>query len=79
MAGRYAPVPFTLSAEADGFRSNVAPPPRERPGFGRSAGRWLLGLTIVAGLVGSLLLGMPALSVDRSSTSPQQSQASQGH
>jgi hypothetical protein len=42
------------------------------------AGRWLLGLTIVAGLVGSLILGMPAMSTP-SSTPAQQSQASQGH
>lgn len=43
------------------------------------AGRWLLGLTIVAGLVGSLALGMPALSADQSSARTQQSQASDGH
>ncbi|MCH0567289.1 MULTISPECIES: hypothetical protein [unclassified Streptomyces] len=79
MAGRREPVPFAFPAEADGFRSNVAPPPRERAGVGQLAGRWLLGLTIVAGLVGSLLLGMPALSVDHSSTAPRQSQASRGH
>jgi hypothetical protein len=41
------------------------------------AGRWLLGLTIMAGLVGSLILGMPALSTP-SGTPAQQSQASQG-
>nr|WP_303713963.1 hypothetical protein [Kutzneria buriramensis]WKX13095.1 hypothetical protein Q4V64_38450 [Kutzneria buriramensis] len=42
------------------------------------AGRWLLGLTVVAGLVGSLVLGMPALSPDQSSGQTQQSQASEG-
>jgi hypothetical protein len=71
------PVPFAFLAEADRFRSNVAPPPRQRASFGEMAGRWLLGLTIVAGLVGSLILGMPALSTP-SGTPAQQSQASQG-
>ncbi|GHI04438.1 hypothetical protein AQI88_37600 [Streptomyces cellostaticus] len=58
--------------------SDVTPPPRQRASFGQIAGRWLLGLTIVAGLVGSVILGMPALSTP-SSTPAQQSQASQGH
>jgi hypothetical protein len=71
------PVPFAFLAEADRFRSNVAPPPRQRASFGEMAGRWLLGLTIMAGLVGSLILGMPALSTP-SGTPAQQSQASQG-
>ncbi|MFJ3307899.1 hypothetical protein ACIPSA_33400 [Streptomyces sp. NPDC086549] len=72
------PVPFAFLAEADTFRSNVAPPPRQRSSAGQRAGRWLLGLTMVAGLVGSVVLGMPALST--SSAAPtQQSQASQGH
>ncbi|MEU3982308.1 hypothetical protein AB0F77_19760 [Streptomyces sp. NPDC026672] len=56
---------------------NVTPPPRERASVGQLAGRWLLGLTIVAGLVGSLVLGMPALSTPSPAQSPQ-SQASQG-
>ncbi|MER8012161.1 MULTISPECIES: hypothetical protein [unclassified Streptomyces] len=77
MFRRREPVPFAFVAEADRFRSNVTPPPRQRASAGQMAGRWLLGLTIVAGLVGSLVLGMPALSVN-SSTSTQQSQASQG-
>ncbi|MEV5429549.1 hypothetical protein [Streptomyces sp. NPDC052701] len=64
MLRRREPVPFAFLAEADRFRSNVTPPPRERASVGRLAGRWLLGLTIVAGLVGSLVLGMPALSLD---------------
>lgn len=38
-----------------------------------------MGLTIVAGLVGSLVIGTPALSVDRPDSQPQQSQASQNH
>lgn len=78
MFRRREPVPFAFVAEADRFRSNVAPPPRQRASAGQIAGRWMLGLTIVAGLVGSLVLGMPALSAT-ASTPAQQSQASQGH
>ncbi|WEO94919.1 hypothetical protein A6P39_013360 [Streptomyces sp. FXJ1.172] len=77
MSRRRDPVPFAFLAEADRFRSNVAPPPRQRSSVGQIAGRWLLGLTIVAGLAGSLILGMPALSTPPS-TPVQQSQASQG-
>ncbi|MGY1497156.1 hypothetical protein ACW4TU_11260 [Streptomyces sp. QTS52] len=76
MFRRREPIPFAFIAEADRFRSNVAPPPRERASAGDIAGRWLLGLTIVAGLVGSLVLGMPALSVDQSAGHTQQSEAS---
>ncbi|MFI6208701.1 hypothetical protein ACIBAI_20225 [Streptomyces sp. NPDC051041] len=78
MSRRREPVPFAFLAEADRFRSNVAPPPRERASLGQLAGRWLLGLTIVAALAGSLVLGMPALSLDPSSPQTQQSQASDG-
>ncbi|UXY30312.1 hypothetical protein [Streptomyces sp. HUAS TT20] len=78
MSRRREPVPFAFLAEADTFRSNVAPPPRRRSSVGQVAGRWLLGLTIVAGLVGSVVLGGPALSTP-STTRTQQSQASQGH
>ncbi|MFH9007426.1 hypothetical protein ACH4E5_29800 [Streptomyces afghaniensis] len=78
MFGRREPVPFAFVAEADRFRSNVTPPPRERLSVGQMAGRWLLGLTIVAGLVGSLVVGTPALSTgDQTGSQPQQSQASQ--
>lgn len=77
MSRRRESVPFAFLAEADRFRSNVAPPPRERASAGQMAGRWLLGLTIVAGLVGSLVVGMPALSTDTGAPA-QQSQASQG-
>ncbi|MFG2125338.1 hypothetical protein [Streptomyces sp. NPDC048710] len=77
MFRRREPVPFAFVADADRFRSNVAPPPRQRASTGRIAGNWLLGLTIVAGLVGAVILGMPALSTP-SSTPAQQSQASQG-
>ncbi|GGY12215.1 hypothetical protein [Streptomyces anandii] len=77
MSRRREPVPFSFVAEADRFRSNVAPPPRRRASAGQLAGRVLLGLTIVAALVGSLILGMPALSI--SHTPAQTQQASHGH
>ncbi|MFI1732758.1 hypothetical protein ACH40E_26820 [Streptomyces acidicola] len=75
MFRRREPVPFAFIAEADRFRSNVTPPPRERTSARERAGRWLIGLTVVAGLVGSVLLGMPALSPDQ--TPAHESQASQ--
>ncbi|MFF8034402.1 MULTISPECIES: hypothetical protein [unclassified Streptomyces] len=78
MSGRREPVPFAFVAEADRFRSNVTPPPRERASAGQLAGRWLLGLTVVAGLVGSLVIGMPALSTGPSGAETRQSQASDG-
>jgi hypothetical protein len=78
MFRRREPVPFAFIAEADKFRSNVTPPPRQRASAGELDGRWLIGLTVVAGLVGSLLLGLPALSVDASPAHTQQSDASQG-
>lgn len=79
MFHRREPVPFAFVAEADRFRSNVTPPPPERASVGQIAGRWLLGVTIIAALVGSLVLGMPALTLDHSATGAQESQASQGH
>jgi hypothetical protein len=78
MFRRREPVPFAFIAEADKFRSNVAPPPRQRAAAGEMVGRWLVGLTVVAGLVGSLLVGMPAVSADISPAGTQQSNASQG-
>ncbi|MFI5568333.1 hypothetical protein ACIA6T_13485 [Streptomyces sp. NPDC051740] len=78
MFGRREPVPFAFVAEAERFRSNVTPPPRERASVGQITGRWLLGLTLVAGLVGSLVIGMPAMSSDPSGSGTQQSQASEG-
>ncbi|QJT04523.1 hypothetical protein G9272_33000 [Streptomyces asoensis] len=78
MFRRREPVPFAFLAEADRFRSNVTPPPSEHSSAGQIAGRWLLGLTVVAALVGSLVIGMPALSLDHSAETGQ-SQASQGH
>ncbi|MDQ0993421.1 hypothetical protein [Streptomyces sp. V3I7] len=77
MLRRRDPMPYASYAEVAPFRSNVAPPPRERASAGQITGRWLLGLTVVAGLVGSLVLGMPALSTD-TSTQTQAPQASQG-
>ncbi|MEU0119565.1 hypothetical protein ABZ137_39305 [Streptomyces bobili] len=77
MFRRREPVPFDSLAEADRFRSNVTPPPPERSSLREMAGRWLPGLTIVAALVGSLVVGMPALSLEHSPRT-QQSQASQG-
>lgn len=77
MFGRREPVPFAFVAEADRFRSNVTPPPRERSSVGQMAGRWLLGLTLAAGLVGSLVIGTPALSAGKTADQPQQSQASE--
>lgn len=78
MFRRREPVPFAFIAEADKFRSNVEPPARERPSAGQIAGRTLVGLTVVAGLVGSLLFGMPALSADQAPRHTQQSEASDG-
>jgi hypothetical protein len=78
MFRRREPVPFAFLAEADRFRSDVTPPPRQRASAGQMAGRWLLGLTIIAALVGSLVVGMPALSTE-TATQTQQSEASQGH
>ncbi|MEU9191435.1 hypothetical protein AB0D14_44595 [Streptomyces sp. NPDC048484] len=78
MFRRREPVPFAFIAEAGKFRSNVTPPPRQRASVGEVAGRWLVGLTVVAGLVGSLLVGLPAVSADISPADTQQSDASQG-
>ena len=62
MFRRREPVPFAFLAEADRFRSNVAPPPRERASAGQMAGRWLLGLTGLLSLIlGILMLGSPSV------------------
>lgn len=60
-------VPFAFIADADRFRSNVTPPPRADRSFTQRAGNVLFGLTVVAGLAGSLLLGVPALDPDEQS------------
>ncbi|WP_255955551.1 hypothetical protein [Streptomyces odontomachi] len=75
MFRRREPIPFAFIAEADRFRSDVTPPPRQRASRGELAGRMLLGLTVAAGLVGSLILGMPALSTDQTPTGIHQSEA----
>ncbi|MGY1454996.1 hypothetical protein [Streptomyces sp. SS8] len=64
MARREESVPFAFVADSGRFRSNVTPP-RSRPSRADMAGRVLLGVVVVAGLVGSLLLGMPALDTPR--------------
>ncbi|RSS78706.1 hypothetical protein [Streptomyces sp. WAC06614] len=78
MFRRSEPVPFAFVAEADRFRSNVTPPPRERLSPSQLAARTLVGMTVVAGLVGSLLFGMPALQPNPSPGKAQQSSASEG-
>ncbi|MFJ9432851.1 hypothetical protein ACIRQY_24800 [Streptomyces sp. NPDC101490] len=76
MFRRREAVPFAFVAEADHFRSNVTPPPRERLGASQIVGRVLLGLTVTAGLVGSVVFGMPSLQAGESATHQQQSEAS---
>ncbi|MEU8528667.1 MULTISPECIES: hypothetical protein [Streptomyces] len=77
MFSRREAVPFAFVAEADSFRSNVTPPPRERLNASQLVGRTLIGLTVVAGLVGSLLFGMPALETSHSPARQAQSEASE--
>ncbi|WP_436739244.1 hypothetical protein [Streptomyces sp. BBFR102] len=77
MFRRREPVPFAFIAEAEKFRSNVTPPPRERVSKGQRVGSTLMGLTVVAGLVGALLVGTPALSPEQS-VQHQKSEASEG-
>jgi hypothetical protein len=76
-APRREAVPFAFVAEADAFRSNVTPPPPVRPSRSELAGRALVGLTVVAGLVGSLLFGLPALDAGSTPSHPKKSEASQ--
>ncbi|MEV5510517.1 hypothetical protein [Streptomyces orinoci] len=76
MFRRREPVPFAFVAEAERYRSNVTPPPRERASRSQIAGRVLVGLTVTAGLVGALLFGTPALDTS-SAQNIQKSQASQ--
>ncbi|MEU9301239.1 hypothetical protein [Streptomyces sp. NPDC048269] len=78
MFRRREPVPFAFVAEADRFRSNVTPPPRESLSRTQLAARSLVGLTVVAGLAGSLLFGMPALQPSKAPAKSQQSEASEG-
>ncbi|MFF8293711.1 hypothetical protein ACF068_31505 [Streptomyces sp. NPDC016309] len=79
MFRRREAVPFAFVAEADRFRSNVTPPTRQRPSISEVTGRTLIGLTVVAGLVGSLLFGLPAMESGPGTTGHgQQSEASHG-
>ncbi|WP_327244051.1 hypothetical protein [Streptomyces sp. NBC_01320] len=75
MFRRREAVPFAFVAEADRFRSNVVPPPRERATVSQLAARSLVGLTVVAGLAGSLLLGLPALAPEQTPSHSQQTEA----
>ena len=77
MFRRREPVPFAFVAEADRFRSNVTPPPRPRASRSEITGRTLMGLTIVAGFVGALMFGMPALD-SQSHPTQQVQEASNG-
>ncbi|MFF5565075.1 hypothetical protein ACFY7Z_00025 [Streptomyces sp. NPDC012623] len=77
MFRRREAVPFAFVAEADSFRSNVTPPPRERATVPQLVGRTLIGLTVAAGFVGALLLGTPALESGPSTGHSQQSEAAQ--
>ncbi|MEU7132714.1 hypothetical protein [Streptomyces sp. NPDC046261] len=79
MFRRREPVPFAFVAEAERYRSNVAPPPRNRASRSEIAGRTLIGLTVAAGLVGALLFGMPSLETGPQKTqNAQQSEAGTG-
>ncbi|AEW96880.1 MULTISPECIES: hypothetical protein [Streptomycetaceae] len=78
MRGRGEPVPFAFVSEAERFRSNVTPPPREPVGRGRIAAWTLAAMTVVAALVGAVLLGAPALDVHQAG-SPGVQQADSGH
>ncbi|MFD3517893.1 hypothetical protein [Streptomyces sp. NPDC058657] len=78
MFRRREAVPFAFVAEADRFRSNVTPPPPERPSAAQLLGRSMVGLTVVAGLVGSLLFGLPALDPGHAPGKVQQSEAARG-
>ncbi|MBT2385250.1 hypothetical protein [Streptomyces sp. ISL-11] len=79
MFRRREPVPFAFVAEAERYRSNVTPPPRDRASLSQIAARALMGLTVTAGLVGALLFGMPSLQTGAQNTHhTQQSEAREG-
>ncbi|MER5771409.1 hypothetical protein [Streptomyces sp. NPDC001985] len=77
MFRRREAVPFSFVAESESFRSNVTPPPRQRPGAAQLVGRALIGLTLAAGLAGSLLFGLPALESGQTPGNTQQSEATE--
>lgn len=69
---RREPVPFAFVAEADRFRGDVpVPPPVKRAGIGEVAGRVLVGVLIVAGLVGAVVFGVPAMQLTDDAGSAQ--------
>lgn len=78
MFRRRESVPFSFVAEADRFRSNVTPPPRRRSSVSELAARSLVGLTVAAGLVGSLIIGMPALGPAQAPSHDQRTEAVHG-
>ncbi|WP_405499808.1 hypothetical protein OG501_09710 [Streptomyces niveus] len=78
MFRRREAVPFAFVAEADSFRSNVTPPPRQRISRSELMSRTLIGLVVAAGFAGSLLFGLPALESGQPVGQAQQSEASQG-
>ncbi|MBL1092754.1 hypothetical protein ACWCXK_30395 [Streptomyces sp. NPDC001739] len=68
MFRRREPVPFAFVAEADRFRSNVTPPPRARLSRTQLIGQSMITLTVIGGLAGALLFGVPALQQDSSAS-----------
>ncbi|GHC71738.1 hypothetical protein AB0K89_29415 [Streptomyces cinnamoneus] len=79
MFRRREPVPFAFVAEAERYRSNVTPPPRDRASRSEIAGRTLVGLTVAAGLIGALLFGIPSLETGpQHKPHTQQSEANAG-
>ncbi|MEU1631062.1 hypothetical protein ABZ746_38645 [Streptomyces sp. NPDC020096] len=79
MFRRGEPVPFAFVAEADRFRSNVTPPPRERATRLQLTGRIFATLSVVASLVGAVILGMPALDAHQPGTTGQRQADSAQH
>ncbi|GAA2616013.1 hypothetical protein [Streptomyces tubercidicus] len=77
MFRRREPVPFAFVAEADRFRSNVTPPPRQRASRSQRLGQSLIMLTVMGGLAGSLVFGIPALQQD--SSGPSRVHQSEAH
>ncbi|MEV0779814.1 hypothetical protein ACIBLA_34345 [Streptomyces sp. NPDC050433] len=78
MFRRREAVPFAFVAEADSFRSNVTPPPRQPVSRSELMSRVLVGLVVAAGLAGSLLFGLPSLESGQPSGQAQQSEAARG-
>jgi hypothetical protein len=64
MMSRREAVPFAFVAEAERFRSNVTPPPKQRLSRAQFMSRALVALAVAAGLAGSLLFGLPSLQTN---------------